>query len=85
MRGETSNRSLNRNEFDMDFANVFTALNPADAQLVRSRLEAAGFHPNVLFENSALGCDGYALAIGGILVQVPEAEAADAREFLNAP
>ena len=28
---------------------------------------------------------GYALAAGGILVQVPEAEAADAREFLNAP
>jgi hypothetical protein len=31
----------------MDFATVFTALSPADAQLVRSRLEAAGFHPFV--------------------------------------
>jgi hypothetical protein len=28
--------------------------------------------------------DGYALAAGGILVQVPEAEAADAKEFLAA-
>jgi hypothetical protein len=27
--------------------------------------------------------DGYALAAGGILVQVPEDQAADAREFLN--
>jgi hypothetical protein len=69
----------------MDFATIFTAFNPADAQLTRSRLEAAGFHPFVLNENSALGCEGYALAVGGILVQVPEAEAADAKEFLNAP
>jgi hypothetical protein len=68
----------------MDFATVFTAFNPADAQLARSRLEAAGFHPFVLFENSALGTEGYALAIGGILVQVSEAEAADAKEFLDA-
>jgi hypothetical protein len=29
--------------------------------------------------------DGYALAAGGIRVQVPEAEAADATEFLAAP
>jgi hypothetical protein len=28
--------------------------------------------------------DGYALAAGGILVQVPETEAADAKEFLAA-
>jgi hypothetical protein len=28
--------------------------------------------------------DGYALAAGGILVQVPDEEAADAREFLAA-
>ena len=69
----------------MDFATILTAFNPADAQLARSRLEAAGFHPFVLNENSALGCEGYALAVGGILVQVPEAEAADAREFLHAP
>jgi hypothetical protein len=69
----------------MDFATVMTAFNPADAQLTRSRLEAAGFHPFVLHENAALGTEGYALAIGGILVQVPEAEAADAKEFLNAP
>jgi len=69
----------------MEFVTVMTAFNPADAQLARSRLEAAGFHPFVAHENAALGTDGYALAVGGIRVQVPEVEATDAREFLNAP
>jgi hypothetical protein len=64
---------------------VYQALNPADAQLVRSRLEAAGFHPIVTSELSALSLDGYALAAGGILVQVPGEEAEEARDFVNAP
>ncbi len=65
----------------MDFATIFTAFNPADAQLVRSRLEAAGFHPILLNENATMW--GAPISAGGILVQVPEA--ADAREFLKAP
>jgi len=69
----------------MPMVTVSTAFNPADAQLVRSRLEAAGFDAVVKNELSALSMDGYGLAVGGILVQVPEAEAADAREFLNSP
>ena len=64
---------------------IFNAFNPAEAQLVRSRLEAAGFHPFVADELSALSIDGYALAAGGIRVQVPENEADDAREFLKPP
>jgi hypothetical protein len=64
---------------------IFKAFNPAEAQLVCSRLEAAGFHPFVADELSALSIDGYALAAGGIRVQVPEDEAADAREFLETP
>jgi hypothetical protein len=68
----------------MDFVTVRTAFNPADAQLARSRLEAAGFHPFVANETSALSMDGYGLTVGGILVQVPEEEADDAREFLDA-
>lgn len=48
------------------------------------RLEAAGFHAVVTNELSALSMDGYALAAGGILVQVPDAEADEAREFLAA-
>ena len=69
----------------MELVTVYTAFNPADAQLVRSRLEAAEFHPIVQHELSALSLDGYALAAGGIRVQVPEAEAAEARAFLDAP
>ncbi len=62
---------------------VYRAFNPADAHLVRSRLEAAGFHAFVTNELSALSMDGYALAAGGILVQVPEEEATEAEEFLT--
>ncbi len=69
----------------MDLVTVFTAFSPAEAQLARSRLEAANFHPFVADELSALSIDGYSLATGGIRVQVPECEASDAREFLNAP
>jgi Putative prokaryotic signal transducing protein len=66
----------------MALVTVFSAFNPMDAQLVRSRLEAAQFHAVVTHELSALSMDGYAMAAGGILVQVPETEATDARDFL---
>jgi hypothetical protein len=67
----------------MTLTTIYQALNPADAQLVRSRLEAAGFHPVVTNELSALSLDGYAMAAGGILVQVPDPESAEVREFLK--
>jgi len=66
----------------MELVTVFRAFNPADAQLARCRLEAAGFHAAVLHELSSLSMEGYAMAAGGILVQVPDEEAADAKEFL---
>jgi hypothetical protein len=69
----------------MELITVYQAFNPADAQLVRSRLEAARFHPIVVNELSALSLDGYAMAAGGILVQVPQNEAQEVRDFLNAP
>jgi hypothetical protein len=67
----------------MSLVTVHSAFNPADAQLVRSRLEAAEFHPVVTHELSALSLDGYALAAGGILVQVPADEAEEAKIFLT--
>ena len=67
----------------MELITVFRAFNPADAQLARSRLEAAGFHAVVMNELAALSLDGYAMAAGGILVQVPDDEAAAAHEFLT--
>lgn len=66
----------------MDMVTISRLFNPADAQLVRARLDAAGFHPVVVHELSALSLDGYGLAAGGILVQVPEAEAKEAEQFL---
>ena len=59
--------------------------NSADAQLFRSLLEASGLHPNVLHELSSLSLDGYALAAGGILVQVPDDEAELAAAILADP
>jgi hypothetical protein len=67
----------------VQFVTVHTSFNPADADLVRSRLDAAQFHPIITHGLSALSMDGYALAAGGILVQVPDTEAVDAIEFLK--
>jgi hypothetical protein len=69
----------------MKLVTIFTGFNPAEAQLVRSRLEAAGFDPFIPNENSALGTEGYAMAVGGIRVQVPEDQVAPVKEFLAAP
>jgi hypothetical protein len=62
---------------------VFTAFNPAEAQLIRSRLEAAGILAFVADELAALSMDGYALAAGGIRVQVPEVDAAAALDLIR--
>jgi hypothetical protein len=69
----------------MKLVTVFLGFNPAEAQLARSLLDAAGLHPVVNHELSSLSLDGYALAAGGIRVEVPEDEAADARELLADP
>jgi NADPH-dependent 7-cyano-7-deazaguanine reductase QueF-like protein len=66
----------------MELVTVSRAFNSADAHLVRSRLEAAGFHAIVTNELSALSMEGYALAAGGILVQVPDNELEEAKAFL---
>ena len=67
----------------MQLVTVFSAFNPAEAQLVRSRLDAAGFHASVAHELSALSMEGYGMAVGGICVQVPDAEVGDAKLFLS--
>jgi hypothetical protein len=68
----------------MELITVFSAFNVVEADLVRARLEIAKFHP-VITGLSALSMDGYSLATGGILVQVPENEAKEVREFLAEP
>lgn len=69
----------------MQLITISTAFNSADANLTASRLDAAGFHPSIKGELAALTMDGYALAAGGIQVQVPDVEATEAREFLASP
>jgi hypothetical protein len=68
----------------MQLVTISKELNDMDAQMKRSRLEAAGFHPMLANEDAALWL-GTAITIGGILLQVPEAEVADAKEFLETP
>jgi len=67
----------------MQLVTVFTAFNSAEAQLVRSRLEAAGLRAFVTDELSALSIEGYALAAGGIKVQVPDVDAELALELVR--
>ncbi|HWF18327.1 MAG TPA: DUF2007 domain-containing protein [Verrucomicrobiae bacterium] len=69
----------------MKLVTIFTAFNPTEAEVIRSRLDVSGFHSVITHGLSALSTDGYSLATGGILVQVPEDEAEDARELLAAP
>ena len=66
----------------MELVTVFNTFNPAEAQLVRSRLEAAGLPANVIHETAALSIDGYSMAAGGIEVQVTEDRAEEAKALL---
>lgn len=68
----------------MKLVTVYTAFNPAEAQLANSQLQAAGFHSIVMGETAALSMDGYGVTVGGIRVQVPEEEAEDANTLLRA-
>ena len=52
----------------MNLVTVYTSFSPAEAQLIRSRLDASEFHAVVTHELSALSLDGYSMAAGGILV-----------------
>ena len=67
----------------MDLVTVYTALNPADAQLVRSRLEAAEFHPFLRGEMAAINMAGDAFAAQGVHIEVPADEAEDAKALIK--
>lgn len=69
---------------EQDFVTVFTSLNPMDAELVASRLAAAGLKPEVFNQLSALSMEGYSLATGGIQVKVPAAQGEEAKAILAA-
>jgi hypothetical protein len=66
----------------MRLVTVFRAFSPAEAQLVRSRLEAAEIQAVVTHELAALSMEGYSMAAGGILVQVNDTDAEAARALI---
>ena len=68
----------------MELVTVFRTFNPGEAELIRSRLDAAEFDVTLTHDLASLSLEGYALAAGGILVQVPDTEAQDAKELLAA-
>jgi hypothetical protein len=62
---------------------IFKTFSVAEAQLVCSRLEAAGFDASVTHELAALSMEGYSMSTGGVRVEVPADEAEEASVFLN--
>jgi hypothetical protein len=67
----------------MNLVTVYQTFSIGEAQVVRSRLEAAGLHPEVANEIAAVSIDGYTQAAGGVKVQVPDDEAEGARELIS--
>jgi len=67
----------------MRLVTVFRSFSPAEAQLIRSRLDAAGIPAEVVNELAALSLDGYSMAAGGIRVQVPDSYAAEASALIE--
>lgn len=62
---------------------VFRTFNVPEAQVLLSRLEAAGFHPELKDEFVSLA-EGFSAPFGGVKVVVPSSEAAEATAFLSA-
>ncbi len=67
----------------MEMVTVFESVDPAEAQLIRSRLEVAGFDVVIPNELSTLNIEHGAIAPGGLSVQVPEDEAEEARALIK--
>jgi hypothetical protein len=68
----------------MKLVTIATDFNLANAGMVCSRLDAAGFHPTITNENAAAWLGGTSTATM-LRIQVPEDEAANAKEFLDTP
>ena len=68
----------------MSLETVYWAFSAADAQLVRSRLEAAGLEAHVSDELASLSMEGYSVAAGGIRIHVVQSDVVRARELLSA-
>ena len=69
----------------MKLVTIATSFNLADAGLVCSRLEAAGFHPFMGNEMASSWLGGTMSTATQLRIEVPEDEVVAATEFLDAP
>jgi len=67
----------------MKLVTIATDFNLANAGLVCSRLDAAGFHPTLVNENASSWLGGTMSTATLLHIQVPDSEATEAREFLT--
>lgn len=67
----------------MKLVTILNTFSPVEAQVIRSLLESADIPAHVTHETAALTTEGYAMSVGGIAVQVPEDQVADARAILD--
>ena len=68
----------------MRLVTIYSTFFPAEAEVVRSRLEAAEIPSTITHELSALSMEGYSLGAGGIEVQVPDDRVEEAKQILQA-
>jgi hypothetical protein len=68
----------------MNLVTIATDFNLAGAELIRSRLEAAGFHPFIANEMAAGWLGGSSTATL-LRIQVPDGEVTAVKEFLDTP
>lgn len=70
----------------MEMVTIHRTFDPAEAQIIVTRLQTAGFNAEL---NSELSAQNFEVAAGGTRVQVPDDQAEEARAFLasgeNAP
>ena len=64
----------------MDPVVIFRTFDLAEAQLLRGRLEGAGFQAELAHENSAANLD---VASGGVRIVVPQEQAEEARALIQ--
>lgn len=64
----------------MELVTIFTGADKAEATLVKARLEANGFHAELMGETALTDLYGFG---GKTRVQVPDEEAEDARALLS--
>lgn len=73
-----------RRKCELQLITIATNFYLAEAELIRSRLEAANFHPFIANEMASSWLGGISAATQ-LYIQVPEDEAVAAKEFLDAP